>query len=290
LNAFKTNFNLFLSFGIYGNSSIMQFFKFLFSRKFLVHLILAAALLFALLMLVMQGLKVYTRHGQSTPVPNFTELQPVQARQVARRYRLKTAIVDSLYVRNMAPGVVIDQMPEPGRRVKEDRTIFFTINSTQPEKVTLPRLTDISFRQARALIENSGLTIGHISYRPSEYNDLVLEVQKDSIPLASGQKLPKGTRIDLVVGRRQGDQVTGLPDLTGLTIPEAQTTLTGAMLNTGVIIYDASVLSKEDSLNARVWKQQPNPEVTASTTLGSSVDLWVTVDELKIEESFQFDF
>jgi eukaryotic-like serine/threonine-protein kinase len=269
---------------------MMSLSKFLMSRKFLVHLILAAVLLFILLMVIMQGLKIYTRHGQSKPVPDFSELHPAEARQTARQHNLITKVVDSLYIDNAPPGVVVDQLPEPGSKVKENRTIFLTINSNHPEQVTLPQLTDISFRQARVLIENSGLNIGRISYRPSEYSDLVLEVQKDSVPLSSGQILPKGARVDLIVGRRQGDQETDLPNLTGLTVPEAKTTLNDAMLNTGVVIYDASVLSSEDSLNARVWKQQPNPKVMATMTPGSSVDLWVTVDQLKIEDATEFNF
>ncbi len=189
-----------------------------------------------------------------------------------------------------APGVIVDQLPEAGSRVKEDRTIFLTINSTQPEQVTLPQLTDISFRQAQALVENSGLEIGNISYRPSEYNDLVLEIQKDSVELFAGQKLPKGASIDLIVGRKQGNLVTDLPNLLGLTIPEAKQSLTDAMLNTGVIIYDETILSAEDSTNAMVWKQQPNPRVAATATLGSSVDLWVTVDQLKIDDAAEIGY
>lgn len=268
----------------------MSFSKFLLSRNFLKHLLLAGILVIALLFLALQGLKIYTRHGQSNPVPNFSGLTQDEARQTANQYKLEVEIVDSLYVNDAAPGAIVDQLPKAGSRVKEDRTIFLTINSTQPEQVTLPKLTDISFRQARVLIENAGLNMGHISYRPSEYNDLVLEVQKDSIEMAVGQKLPKGATIDLVVGREQGNQVTNLPNLIGLTIPEARETLTDARLNTGVVIYDASVLSPQDSTEAKVWRQQPNPKVTGTANLGSSVDLWVTVDQLKIDDATEFDF
>ncbi len=261
--------------------------EFLISRKFLLHLILAVVLILVLVLLTMQGLKMYTRHGESRPVPNFLGMSKTEARQTAQKNQLEIEIVDSLYVNNAAPGAVVDQVPEANHRVKKNRTIFLTVNSTQPEQVTLPQLTDISFRQAQVLIENCGLKIGKISYRPSEYNDLVLEVQKDSVELVTGQKLPKGTTVDLIVGREQGNLVTDLPNVIGQTIPEAQTSLTDAMLNEGVIIYDESILSAEDSANARVWRQRPNPNVTSTATLGSSVDLWVTVDELKIEDALQ---
>lgn len=268
----------------------MSLSKFLRSRKFLLHLALAILLIIALIFLTLQVLKLYTRHGQSNPVPDLYGLSQTEAKETARQYELRVEIVDSIYMSEADPGVIVDQLPQAGSRVKEDRTIFLTINSNQPEQVTLPQLTDISFRQAKVLLENSGFEIGNISYQPSEYNDLVLEIQKDSVELLAGQKLPKGSSIDLIVGREQGNQVTDLPNLLGLSIPEAKETLTGAMLNTGVIIYDESILSAEDSTNAVVWKQQPNPRVTASTTLGSSVDLWVTVDQLKIEDATDIGF
>lgn len=268
----------------------MSLAKFLRSRKFFLHLFLAIILVAALIFLTLQGLKLYTRHGQSNPVPDFYGLNQSEARKTAEQYDLRIEIVDSLFVNEAEPGAVVDQLPEAGSRVKENRTIFLTINSTQPEQVTLPQLTDISFRQAQVLIENSGLEIGNISYRPSEYNDLVLEIQKDSVELFAGQKLPKGSSVDLIVGREQGNQVTDLPNLLGLTIPEAKEKLTDAMLNTGVIIYDESILSAQDSTNALVWKQQPNPRVAATATLGSSVDLWVTVDQLKIDDAAEIGY
>jgi len=264
--------------------------KFFLSRLFWKNLLIAALVLFVLIEITMLGLKIYTRHGQANPVPDFYGLYPEEAIQTARQHSLEIRIIDSLYVDDSSPGVIIDQVPQAGHKVKKNRTIFLTINSINPEMVTLPQLTDISFRQSQALIENSGLEIGHISYRPSEYDNLVLEVQLDSAKLLTGQKLPKGSKIDLLVGRQQGNQVTSLPNLTGLTVDEARIALTDAMLNTGVIIYDESVLSAEDTLNAKIWKQHPNPGVSASANLGSSVDLWTTVDQLKIEDAMKLYF
>jgi len=264
--------------------------RFLLIRLFLKNLFLAVIVAIVLIILTMQGLKIYTRHGQANPVPDFSDLNPSEAYHTARQHDLKIEIVDSLYVDDARPGVVVDQVPEAGHKVKKHRTIFLTINSTTPELVTLPQLTDISYRQSQALIENSGLQIGRISYQPSEYNNLVLAVEIDSVKLSAGQKLPKGTKIDLIVGREQDNMVTSLPNLTGLTVEEAKMALTDAMLNTGVVIYDNSVLSAEDSLNAQVWRQRPNPRVTRSVNLGSSVDLWVTVDQLKIEDAMELFF
>jgi beta-lactam-binding protein with PASTA domain len=266
----------------------MSFTRFLTSRTFFVNLILAAALLAIILFITMKGLEKYTRHGQSNPVPEFTGMLPAEAQKIAHQQNLKVEIVDSLFLENTEPGVVVDQIPRPGHGVKQNRTIFLTINSTQPEMVTLPQLTDISFRQAQVLVENSGLQIGNIFYQPSEYDNLVLNVQIDSTDIRPGKQLPKGTSVDLIVGRKHGNQTTPLPDLIGLTVDEALATLTSAMLNTGVVIYDESIRSSGDSLSARVWRQRPDPRITGSILLGSSIDIWVTVDQLKIDDALEF--
>lgn len=259
--------------------------KFLFSRTFLIQIIAAAILVAGLLLITMKVLKIYTKHGESYPVPDFSEMRYDDAAEVAANQNLKVEIVDSVFVDDVPPGAIIDQIPEAGFKVKENRTIFLTINSVQEEQVTVPKLTDISYRQAQVLIENSGLNVGEISYQPSEYNDLVLNVQIASQDVRPGRKVAKGTRVDLVIGRTEGNVATPLPNLIGLSVEEAENTLTHAMLNLGVSIYDETIISEEDSINARVWKQSPNPKIVANVNLGSSVDVWITVDALKIKEA-----
>jgi len=260
------------------------------SRILLIQIIIAAGILFLLIFMTLKGLEIYTRHGQSNPVPDFRGMSQPEADKVARHHQLRVEVVDSVFIESAAPGAIVDQLPEPGHGVKEKRTIFVSINSSQPEMVVLPQLTDISFRQAQVLIENSGLEIGNITFRPSEYHNLVLEVQKDSVRVRSGQKISKGSRIDLVLGRAQGNASTILPDLTGLTAEEAVQVLMNMMLNTGVIIYDNNIQSPADSLNAKVWRQRPSPKTTSAINMGTSVDLWVTTDSLKLNEPNGLNF
>lgn len=261
--------------------------KFLVSRTFLINMLLACILITLLIFGTLQGLKRYTHHGISYPVPNLTGLSINEARASAEANRLKIQIIDSVYNKKYEPGTVVDQQPIANSNVKENRAIIVTINSSGPEKIILPRLTDISFRQAQVLIKNAGLFIGNISYQPSEYHDLVLDILQDSVKLEAGNSITKGTSIDLVVGRSKGNLKTPLPNLTGFSIPDAQITLNGAKLNQGVLIYDQTIKTAEDSLNAKIWKQQPNPKFVSTVDLGSSVDIWLTADSLKINEAYE---
>ncbi len=264
--------------------------RFLTIRTFLIQIAIAVAIVLVLIFITLKGLEMYTRHGQSHPVPDFSGMSQPEAKKIAQNSNMRIEIIDSVFVDDAPPGVIVDQLPEPGHGIKQDRTIFVSINSTQPETVTVPQLTDISFRQAQVLIENSGLQIGHIMYRPSQFNNLVLEVQVDSQIVRTGQKLPKNSNIDLVIGRTQGNTFTPLPDLTGLTLPEAEETITDALLNPGVILYDESIVSAADSTEARVWKQSPSPGNASSVPLGSFIDLWMTADSLKLVTEMEIDF
>ena len=268
----------------------MSFKKFLVSRAFFTNLIIAIALAVVLLFLILQSLKLYTRHGQSNPVPDFTGLLKHEAEITAQKHNLKAVVIDSVYTDNVGPGEVIEQVPSPGFKVKDYRTIFLTINSVNKEMVVLPKLNEISFRQAQVLVESYGLLIGEISYQPSEYNNLVLKVEQDSTEIQEGSLLLKGSRIDFIVGRDAQNEQTPLPDLKGLKIEPAKEILTNAMLNLGVLIYDETILSAEDTLNASVWQQRPKQNGNSSVELGTSVDLWLTIDGEKLNPSKEQDF
>ena len=260
----------------------MSFKKFLVSRVFFVNLIIAIILIAVLLFVTMQSIKTYTRHGQSNPVPDFMGVLPQEAEIIAKQNNLKIEIIDSVYTNKVPPGTVIEQVPDAGFGVKENRIVFLTINSTQKEQVALPKLIDISFRQAQVLVESCGLLVGEISYQPSEYNNLVLKVKHDSMEVFQGEFLVKGSKVDFIVGRDPQNEQTPLPNLKGLKPEIAKEILTNAMLNFGVLIYDETILSAEDSINAIIWKQRPDVDINSFVKLGTSVDLWITVDKEKI--------
>ncbi len=261
----------------------MSFKRFLISRAFIINLTIAILLVVALLFLTLQGLKSYTRHGQANPVPNFTGMLKQQAEITAKQHNLEVRVIDSVYTNSVGPGEVVEQEPNAGFKVKDNRTIFLTVNSTNKEMVALPKLTEISFRQAQVLVESYGFKIGEISYQPSEYNNLVLKVEQDSTEISEGKLILKGSKIDFIVGRDPENEQTPLPNLKGLQIEPAKEILTDAMLNLGVLLFDETILTKEDTLNATIWQQRPEPKSKSTVTIGTSIDLWVTVDKTKID-------
>lgn len=260
--------------------------KFLLSRTFLINVVIAFLIVILILTATLIGLKKYTHHGEAYPVPDLRGLTEQEVREKVAAEDLNYRIIDSAYIKNDKPGCVIDQVPKPGFKVKENRTILITINSKAPEQVTLPKLRDISYREAQVLIEDCGLVLGDISFMPSEYDNLVLKALHDSTEVFKGDVLPAGSVIDLVLGKGSGFKKTAVPNLIGLTISEAKTVILDSLLNPGVIIYDESIITTEDSLDAKLWKQRPEPGKNRLVELGSSIDMWVTVDQGKLPDAF----
>ncbi len=257
--------------------------KFLTSRIFFLNLIIAIILVIALVALTMQRLKSYTRHGESFPTPNLEGLSLNEVEEIISQSNLNFKVIDSLYAENALPGTVIEQVPNPGFMVKQNRVIFLTIMPVMAEKVTLPKLTDISFRQALGLVESAGLVLGKITYEPSEFNNLVLKVEQDTSEVREGDVVQKGSSLNFVIGTNSRIQDIPVPDLTGMPHLEAEELINSYMLKIGRVHWDVTIVSAEDSMAAFVWKQNPGTHIRF-VSMGTSLDMWLTTDTLKLPQ------
>ncbi len=263
--------------------------KFLKSRQFYIHLSLLVVFLIVVVYASMLFMKAYTLHGQSQPVPNFRGFTEHELSRIVENEKLRYQIVDSVYVYDAIPGTVISQTPAPGFNVKKNRTIYLTISAFAPETVKLPAIVDVSLREAKSRLENAGLRLGQVEYRPSQFFNLVLEQRLHGIPLPKDTVLSKGTPVDIVVGRGLSNEKTEVPKLTGLYIDEARDTLYNITLTLGVLIYDNTVKNASDSLLAVIWNQNPAWSENKLVELGTSIDVWLTTDHSKISNEPFFD-
>jgi len=253
----------------------MRIKEFFTSKIFLKNLGLAVLLTILLIWFTMIMLSFYTNKGQNFPTPDFKGMTVAQIEALANEHGLRFIIEDTIYRKEIQPGTVVIQKPSAGHKIKPNRLIYITLASLQPEQVTVPKLTDVSMRQARVLLESRGFALGNIEYLPSEFNDLVLDQKHDGQTILPGSRLNNGSTIDLVVGKNMTDGETTIPDLNALTLSNAQNILKSRSLNIGSVIYDPSVLSTEDTLNALIWKQIPLPDSTTRVMPGLSIDVWL---------------
>lgn len=261
--------------------------SFLKNRVFFVQLAIAFCIVLVSSYLVVFSLKVYTDHGESLVVPDLNGMTVEQSAEIILANQLRYRIIDSLFVKNVDPGTIVGQMPTPGARVKKNRIIFITTCTMAAEQVSMPKLTDIAYRQALNVIESSGLEVGAVSYKPSEYVNLVLEQHVGGGSASVGMLVQKGTPVDLVVGQNfSGDQIE-VPDLIGESYLSVKETLEQSLLNFGAVVFDDSFITAEDSINAIVWKQRPKASDDQKLYQGQSMDVWLTIDEEKVPKAIQ---
>jgi beta-lactam-binding protein with PASTA domain len=125
--------------------------------------------------------------------------------------------------------------------------------------------------------------MGLLKYKPDLSIDVVLEQQIDGKNIAAGDSIQKGSVIDLVLGKGLSNQRTPVPELTGYKLESARTRILSSSLNLGAFIFDNTIKNGEDSLNAFVYKQNPEYNEESSLQLGAAVYLWLTTDSAKLQ-------
>jgi beta-lactam-binding protein with PASTA domain len=154
-------------------------------------------------------LDTYTHHGESIIVPNANGLPWKEVANDFNKKNLKVEIVDSNYVKGIAPGAVLEQRPAAGAKVKKGRTIYLTINSGEMPKVTIPDIIDnSSFRQAEARLRAMGFKLTEPEYIEGE-KDWIYGVKYNGKELTSGEKIPREAVLTLCVGddKLKGDSI-----------------------------------------------------------------------------------
>jgi beta-lactam-binding protein with PASTA domain len=265
----------------------MNFLKFLLSRIFFKNLLIAFGIAFFLLIASLIWLRVFTHHGQALTVPDLTGLSLEEVDLVTKAKKIRYNVTDSVFFKELPRGTVVKQNPRQGMKVKANRTIYLSMNAMNPERVTMPTVTGVSLRQARAILETYGLNLGKISYMPDIAVNNVLQQQLNDTIIRPGSMVIKGSSISLVLGRGLSNQTTAVPNLVGIDVLTAKGLLADRYLNYGAIVYDNSVATGLDTLFAFVWKQKPDiAEATEEVRLqlGSNVDIWVTVDSTKLPQ------
>lgn len=233
-----------------------KLFQYIRSDVFRKNLIIALISFIAFLLIIFFLLRIYTRHGETIDVPKIKGLVVNEAIQTLKNQGFEVHI-DSVYQADMQPGLVIEQNPAAGSKVKENRTIYLTIITMSAPEVKFPEIRELTYLEAKSIIHNYGLKIADTIYIADIARDRVLDVKLGNKKLVAGEVLPKGTKISLVLGNGQGDAEVDIPDLIGLTLAEATFSIQGSSLTLGSVKYMGYIT---DSLSARIISQTPQPD------------------------------
>ena len=185
--------------------SFKEFFSFKYNRSFWLNLIAMIVVLIAVIWGTLHWLDNYTRHGQAITVPNVKGLPLRQAENEISKLGLNAIAIDSNYVKGMPAGAVLEQTPEGNSKVKQGRTIYLTINTSDVPKIAIPDIIDnSSYRQAEARLRALGFKLTEPEEVDGEKN-WVYGIKYNGKNLMSGDKIPREAMLTLCVGK--GDKV-----------------------------------------------------------------------------------
>ena len=178
----------------------MDFLRFLFSKKFLKHFLIAIGILLVLIWLTLQSLAWYTKHNDYIIVPDYRGLDYSDVKSNPENSNYQFNVIDSIFDADKPKGSILSQDPFPGAKVKKNRMVYLTITSMVPEKTTMPELRDFTLRQAQSMLESSGLKLGKLLYIKSFDEDAVQNQLFNGRPIRAGTELDKGSVITLTIG------------------------------------------------------------------------------------------
>ncbi len=178
------------------------------------HLALSIGITLALIIVALILLNLYTRHGNEVEMPDFIGKDSKNLVTDSLSADFIVVVSESVFDKKSKPGMVLKQNPNPKEKVKKGRKVYVTVASDQPPIVKMPHLQDVSLRQAEIMLKAKGLILGSVIYKPSPYENAVLEQLYRGRPIKSGTDINMGEIITLVVGK----DIEGLP--TDSTITE----------------------------------------------------------------------
>jgi beta-lactam-binding protein with PASTA domain len=209
-----------------------------------------------------------TGNGKTEKVPNVVGLDVLAAQKNIKALGFDVVLQDSIYVDTLARNGVLRQTPEADEVVKKGRTIYLTINRVIAPQVDMPNLIGFSLKSAQTYLKVLGLRIGSINLVTNRNKNVIIDQLVGANPIAPGTKISSGTMINFTVGDGGTSIGIEVPDLIGLTVQMAQSTLAGLGLTVGNIISSAVI---QDTANAYVIQQTPNPFSAQLDSLGMPI-------------------
>ncbi|RCK80271.1 MAG: Serine/threonine protein kinase PrkC, regulator of stationary phase [Candidatus Ozemobacter sibiricus] len=176
-------------------------------------------------------LNEYFNRGETIEVPDFKGKHLVQVFK-EKPADLVIEKADEKFDPRYPKDFVIAQYPEAGTRVKPNKKVLLTI-SLGSKQVNVPDLFQRNLRESRLALLNAQLLEGNLAYIRSGKVDRDRVITQSPLP-AMGQAVQG--KVDLLVSLGRGPVRMPLPNLTGKTLNEAQTSLTAWGLKPGRVI------------------------------------------------------
>ncbi|RKD34367.1 Stk1 family PASTA domain-containing Ser/Thr kinase [Thermohalobacter berrensis] len=198
-------------------------------------------------------------------MPQIVGMHEDKAREKIESLGLEFKVKGRRYDDTYKEGVVISQSEEPGYKVVVGYPIEVYV-SKGPKTVEVPNLTNKYYSDVEIVLNNAGLKMGEVVFENSEIpTDIVIEQNPKP-----NQKVPEGTKVDIVVSEGPEISYIIMPKLIGLDIEKAKKEIISKGFSIGEIKYE---YNDEFDKNVVVWQSYPaGTEIEENT----SIDLIVS--------------
>ena len=174
--------------------TIREFFSFKTNKFFWLNIAAMIVIVAVMVFGVLKWIDVYTHHGESVLVPDVKGMSVEEATKMFRNHGLVCSVSDTRYVKDKAAG----------KKVKEGRTVYLTVNTLDVPLRMIPDVADnSSLRQAQAKLLSAGFKLNQVQLVNGE-KDWVYGVKYQGRQLTAGEKIPMGASLTLMVGDGAG--------------------------------------------------------------------------------------
>ncbi|HAR20837.1 MAG TPA: penicillin-binding protein [Cytophagales bacterium] len=218
-----------------------------------------------------------THHGESIEVPNLEGMNLEEMEEYLDEKNLRFQVSDCTYVNDKKPLTILSQYPKPGAKVKENRRIYVSVAALSPPKVKMPDLLDASLKNAQLVLQSYDLILDKVSFVPHYAKNAVLKQFLGDREIKPGTYLPKGSKINVIVGDGLSTTKVLMPNLVGINFSEAGGILEELQLQLGSVSWDNT--SQEEA--GTIIRQKPTFVMGDSIQRGNIIDIWVAGSDPK---------
>jgi len=257
----------------------MSFFKFVFSKVFIVNLLIALLITAGLVFLVISYLDNFTHHGEQIVVPNVIGKKTEDLDSALVDKGFEYVIIDSIFDRKKPKGVVVDQSPSPEYFVKEGRKLYLTINARTTKKITIKEeMIDLSVKDAVERLQSYGVQVV-IQTKPSTPVGVVLSVSYHGSKVIPGKTLINDGDVVTIVVSGGSNASSYLGEYIGLSLKDAvNRAQTSSFTPLAVQLGKPLCLTEADSMSSIVIRQRPTYEQGLKLKMGAPVELYFSCD------------
>ncbi len=190
---------------------------------------LIALLVVLVLALGALGTGYYLGSFRYTQAPSVVTLTLAEAEAKLKQAGLTDRQGPSEFSETVGAGLVLEQDPEPGGRVRKDGSVTLVL-SKGPDRRVVPDVAGKDVAAATKALDDLGLKVS--PQTTSQYSQTVATGLVLSTAPGSGTKLRQGTVVRLVLSK--GKEPVEVPDFTGRPQADAQRSLTALGFQVGL--------------------------------------------------------